>query len=89
MAKKQKPDYAKFEPELKKLEEAVASLESRDLTLEEAFQKLAVGCASYTICREILSEAKSRVETLVKSFPEGEPAWEPFSSEALEETDEE
>ena len=71
-----------FENELEKLQRAVASLESSDLSLEEAFRQLEVGCAAYKICRNKLESARARVETLVQEIPEGRLVWEPFSGGA-------
>jgi exodeoxyribonuclease VII small subunit len=58
-----------FEQELQKLQEAVSRLESDELTLEDAFEQFENGWGSYRGCLEILSEARKRVEVLIKSSP--------------------
>ena len=70
---------ANFEPELLKLQEAVAKLEGGELTLEEAFGQWENGCTSYVKCRTILQSAKSRIETLSSQFSETDPRWELFA----------
>lgn len=70
-----------FEAELAKLQDAVGRLERPDLTLEEAFKCMEEGGAAYLACRKLLAETRSRVELLVKEFPEQEGAWQPFAWE--------
>ena len=75
-----------FEEELQELQKAVSRLESEELTLEDAFEHFENGWSSYRGCLEILSQARKRVEVLIKSSPAPEEdadspddlEWKPF-----------
>ncbi len=61
-----------FETALKKLEEAVAQLESGDLSLEDALKVFSTGVKQAEYCRSSLKEVELKVEVLTK---QGE-AWQ-------------
>jgi exodeoxyribonuclease VII small subunit len=60
-----------FEDALKKLEKIVEKLERGSLPLEEAMEAFAEGVRLVKYCNQKLDEAENRVQTLVKSGPEG------------------
>jgi len=66
-----------FEEQLKQLEEAVAKLESGELTLEESLQVYESGMQRVCNCRHALQEAEQRVERLQEGA-DGEPVLVPF-----------
>ena len=68
-----------FEKALKKLEKIVQELEDGDLTLDEALKKYGEGIEFSRTCTKMLSEAKNKVEKLVKK--EGTLATEQFEPE--------
>ena len=55
-----------FEETLKKLEEIAEELEAGELPLEEAIVKYEEGVGAYKDCSKFLSEARKRIEMLVK-----------------------
>ena len=75
------PQLSAFEDELKKLQDAVSRLDSGDVTLEEALAQWEAGTRSYIVCRRILESAKSRVESLARSYSEKEPVWDLFEAD--------
>ena len=56
----------KYEEAIAKLEESVRHLEKGDLTLEDSLKAFEDGIKWSRVCEEKLSEAKGKVETLVK-----------------------
>ena len=68
-----------FEKSLKRLEKIVQELEDGDLSLDEALKKYREGIELSRTCTKMLSEAKNKVEKLVKR--EGALATEQFESE--------
>lgn len=67
-----------FEEALKKLEEVVRHLEAGDLTLEDSLKAFEEGIQWSRACEARLTEAKGKVEILVKQA-NGEIAAEPFA----------
>ena len=67
-----------FESALKKLEEAVAQLESGELSLEDALKVFATGVKQAEYCRSSLKEVELKVEVLTK---QGE-SWQKESFDA-------
>lgn len=57
----------KFESSLKKLEDAVARLESGELSLDDSLKVFEDGVRHASICSRKLSEAQKKVELLLKS----------------------
>lgn len=55
-----------FEEALKKLEEIVRHLEAGDLTLDDSLKAFEEGIAWSRVCEAKLTEAKGKVEVLVK-----------------------
>jgi len=84
--KKSKTDASKkvrtmnFESALKRLEEIVRGLESGETSLEESLKLFEEGIILSRHCNEKLTEARQKVEILVKSSG-GEMKAEPFESE--------
>lgn len=58
-----------FDAALKKLETLVESLESGDLSLEDALKKYEEGVKLADFCTKRLSEAEKKVELLMKTNP--------------------
>lgn len=56
----------KFEAAVEKLEGIVRKLEGGDLTLEESLKAFEEGIGLARVCEKLLSEAKGKVEQLVK-----------------------
>lgn len=56
-----------FEAAMRKLEDIVASLESGELSLEEALKQYEEGVKMADLCTKRLTEAEKRVEVLLKS----------------------
>lgn len=81
------PQLTDFEVELRKLQDAVARLESGDLALEDAFREWEAGCRSYAVCRRILASARSRIEALSRGFSGEEPVWELFETSGQDDPD--
>ncbi len=80
------PDESKeiqFEAALKKLEAAVDALEKGDLSLEDALKQYEMGVKMADICSKRLTEAKRRVEVLLKSTS-GKLETKPFEEETGE-----
>ena len=83
--KKSKSDASKkvgtmsFEAALKRLEEIVRGLESGEISLEESLKLFEEGIVLSRHCNEKLTEARQKVEILVKSSC-GELKAEPFES---------
>ena len=73
--------FGDFEAELKKLQGAVSRLEGSDLTLEEAFEELDLGSASYKSCRRILEHAREKFEILVNGMSDSAVGWETFEDD--------
>lgn len=69
-----------YESALAKLEEAVRHLEKGDLTLEASLKAFEDGIKWSRICEEKLSEAKGKVEVLIKKAG-GETAIKGFEAE--------
>ena len=67
----------KFEEALKKLETVVSELESGNLPLEVSLARYEEGVKLIRLCQKKLSEAKKRIEILVKT-KEGKVKIEPF-----------
>lgn len=67
MAKKPKPtaDAQGFEAHLAALEEAVRSLESAELTLEDSLSRYQDGVSHLAACRALLDDAEARLAELV------------------------
>ena len=61
-----------FESSLEKLENVVGSLESGDLSLDESIKKFEEGIKLYKGCKELLSEAESKIQVLTDSLTEEE-----------------
>ncbi|PLX83113.1 MAG: exodeoxyribonuclease VII small subunit [Desulfuromonas sp.] len=59
-------DKETFETALRDLEEAVESLESGDLPLEESLVRFEAGVKSAAVCRKALRAVENRVELLLK-----------------------
>ncbi len=57
---------ARFEESMKRLEEIVRELESKDLSLEESIAKFEEGVKLGKICRELLEKAETRIKLLVE-----------------------
>jgi exodeoxyribonuclease VII small subunit len=51
---------------MKRLEEIVRELESKDLSLEESIAKFEEGVKLGKICRELLEKAETRIKLLVE-----------------------
>jgi exodeoxyribonuclease VII small subunit len=60
------PKKEKFEDLLKQVEEAVKSLESGKLGLEESLEKYETGMKSLKLCYTILEQAEKKIQLLVK-----------------------
>ncbi len=71
----------KFEDALKKLENIVAELESGDLTLDDSLAKYESGVKLIRLCQKKLSEAKKKIEILVKT-KDGKLKLEPFEGKS-------
>ena len=56
----------KFESSLKKLEDAVARLESGELSLDDSLKVFEDGVRNASICSRKLAEAQKKVELLLK-----------------------
>lgn len=56
----------KFETSLKKLEDAVARLESGELSLDDSLRVFEEGVKHAAICSRKLNEAERKVELLIK-----------------------
>ena len=63
------PKEMAFDAALKKLESLVESLESGDLSLEDALKKYEEGVKLADFCTKRLSEAEKKVELLMKTNP--------------------
>ena len=63
------PKEMAFDAALKKLEQLVESLESGDLSLEDALKKYEDGVKLADFCTKRLSEAEKKVELLMKTNP--------------------
>jgi exodeoxyribonuclease VII small subunit len=57
---------ARFEEAMKRLEEIVRELESKDLSLEESIAKFEEGVKLGKVCRELLEKAETRIKLLVE-----------------------
>jgi len=68
-----------FEECLKRLEEAVAQLESGELSLDASLKLFEEGVEASKRCAEIIAQARTRIEQLVKESDES------FRLEPLEE----
>ena len=55
-----------FEQALNKLEQAVARLESGELSLDQSLQEFSIGVEQAEICRQALQEVELQVEQLIK-----------------------
>ena len=66
-----------FETALRKLESIVDSLESGDMSLEDALKQYEEGVKMADICSKRLSEAEKKVEVLMKTSG-GKPKTEAF-----------
>ena len=67
-----------FETAMKNLENAVSKLESGMLSLDEALECFESGINNANICRSMLSNVQTKVETLIKQS-DGKFMTEPFS----------
>ena len=63
MAKTPRPPK-NFESAIAQLEEIVASMESRELPLEDALDQYQNGIALLRFCQQTLSNAEARIQTL-------------------------
>ncbi len=63
-AKKKQPD---LETSLKELEQLVESMESGDLSLDEAMKKFERGIELTRFCQNALKEAEQKVDLLMKN----------------------
>lgn len=70
-----------FESALARLEEVVRRLEGGDLTLEDSLKAFEEGIQWSRVCEQRLTEAKGKVEVLVK-LASGAVAAQPFAEEA-------
>jgi len=70
----------KFEEALKKLEKIVETLESGELSLDEALKKYQEGIELSRMCGQRLETAKKMIDTLVKN-KKGEFELKPFEPE--------
>ena len=61
-----------FESSLEKLENLVSDLESGELSLDESIKKFEEGIKLYKSCKDILSEAESKISILTDSLNEEE-----------------
>lgn len=71
---------ASFEDAIKRLEESVKHLEKGDLTLEDSLKAFEEGIKWSRYCEKTLSEAKGKVEILIKKAG-GELEEEEFKTE--------
>ncbi|MFC1576401.1 exodeoxyribonuclease VII small subunit [Candidatus Omnitrophota bacterium] len=71
----------KFEDALKKLEDIVDGLESGDIPLDVSLAKYEEGVKLVRLCQKKLSEAKKKIEILVKT-KDGKIKLEPFDEES-------
>ena len=71
----------KFEDAFKKLENIVAELESGDLSLDDSLAKYESGVKLIRLCQKKLSEAKKKIEILVKT-KDGKLKLEPFEGKS-------
>lgn len=61
-----------FTQALSRLEEIVEKLESPDLDLEESLKLLDEGVKLHKLCKSKLTEANSKITTILKEDSEGE-----------------
>lgn len=73
-----------FEAALRRLEQAVTSLESGDLTLEQALAAFEEGMRMVRHCSERLQAAEARVRLLLADGEQGPPRSVPFPEESPE-----
>lgn len=69
-----------FEQALLKLEQAVARLESGELSLDQSLQEFSVGVEQAEVCRKALQEVELQVEQLIKQV-DGSLVSEEFEDE--------
>lgn len=72
-----------FEEGLARLEELVAGLEDRDLSLDKALNSFEEGLVLSAVLRRKLEEAAGKVEMLTRDL-DGRPSSRPFDYEAAE-----
>ncbi|MDR2947461.1 MAG: exodeoxyribonuclease VII small subunit [Candidatus Adiutrix sp.] len=78
----------KFETGLARLEELVADLEDRGLSLDKALASFEEGLALSTLLRQKLDEAAGKVELLTRDAA-GRPATQPFALDDDEDEEDE
>jgi exodeoxyribonuclease VII small subunit len=89
-----KPEAARFEDALKRLEEIVGRLEKGELPLEESLVLYEEGITLSRLCHAKLDEAERKIELLMKDAKgalvedeAGKPRSEPFQAETPGEDD--
>lgn len=70
-----------FEQSMKKLEQIVQELESRDLPLEDAMKKFEEGIKLSSLCSEKLDETEKKI-TLLLQDQKGNVSEKPFESDS-------
>jgi exodeoxyribonuclease VII small subunit len=58
----------KFEEAFEALKKAVAAVESKDATLDDAIAAFEKGMSHYTTCLRILDEAQQRIKVVMGGF---------------------
>ncbi len=89
-----KPEPARFEEALKRLEEIVARLEKGELALEESLALYEEGIQLSRMCHAKLEEAEAKIELLMKDAKggvvtnaAGQPRTTPFKGDVNEHED--
>lgn len=67
-----------FEAALERLQQTVKKLESGELSLDDALKSFEEGVKLTRTCQQHLASAEQKVEILMKSAAEGQPALQPF-----------